>query len=93
VRDGAWHHIVVRSLVEGTAPNQTMSWKMYLDGNHLANNAQLVKTLSSYVPFVIGAQLLTSTGGYLNPLQGNIDDFIVWNYGLPVATMVELSSY
>ncbi len=93
VRDGAWHHIVVRSLVEGTAPNQTMSWKMYLDGNHLANNAQLVKTLSSYVPFVIGAQHLTSTGGYLNPLQGNIDDFIVWNYGLPVAIMAELSSY
>ena len=93
LRDQSWHHIVVRCLVEGTE-TKTMSWKMYIDGQGpLNNNAQTVKTLDSYIPFVIGAKYVTSSGAYSDTMQGNIDDFIVWNKSISNAQMEALCSY
>ena len=94
LKDNKWHHIVVRSMVTGTAPDKKMNWRMFVDGNGPFNNDnQEVKTLDSYIPFLIGAMYSPSEEKYLNPYQGQFDDFIVWNTAVSDEDLATLNTY
>lgn len=95
LRDDKWHNISVRVMVEANtskASGYAMSWKLYIDGQGpINNNAMEVKTLDSYIPFLIGIR--KTNGAYAEPVQGNFDDFVVYNRTLGNAVMESFSKY
>jgi len=80
VQDGAWHHIVLNRLDNGT-------FEIYIDGVYKAELFNSANVFDYNTQFPIGSRF---NGGYLDYTTGHYDEFIFFNENINNQTIQEL---